>query len=197
MTLRASVRRLILIVTTMAFSLVLQARAQAVSTVRPITLNAVADDRLTVTVVSGGVQSIPNLVPNAINTFPSPVTIRVEWDLPGLQWLGLSNMALVAYFNTPAQALVNGASNIPSSRVEARMTTGSPTTFSPINGAPVSGVGTTGGSRTLWTRSCGFLGLQCVSGSRTDQLDLRLNLVGYPTVAGTYTGLLNLRAVVY
>jgi len=174
-----------------------RAQSQTASPIRPITLNAVADDRLTVMVLSGGMQSIPSIVPNAINAFPAPVVIRVEWDLPGLQWLGLGAMSLVAYFNSPSQALVNGANAIPSSRVEARMTTGAPTTFMPINAAPVQGVGTVGGSRTLWTRSCGFFGIQCISGSRTDQLNLRLNLVGHPTVAGTYTGVLNLRAVVY
>jgi hypothetical protein len=32
--------------------------------------------------------------------------------------------------------------------------------------------------------------------SRTDNLDLQLNLVGFPTLrAGSYTGVLNLRAV--
>ena len=43
---------------------------------------------------------------------------------------------------------------------------------------------------------CG-LGFFCRDGDRTDQLDLRLNLVGYPTLTGTYTGVLNLRAVIY
>ena len=34
-------------------------------------------------------------------------------------------------------------------------------------------------------------------GTRTDQLNLRLNLVGFPTTsAGTYTGTLNVQAVV-
>ena len=33
-------------------------------------------------------------------------------------------------------------------------------------------------------------------GSRTDQLDLRLNLTATTTVAGDYTGTLNLQAVV-
>ena len=33
-------------------------------------------------------------------------------------------------------------------------------------------------------------------GNRTDQLDVRLNLTGTTTVAGNYTGTLNLQAVV-
>lgn len=171
------------------------AQAGTPSGLMPVTLNATMNDRLLVTVVSGGVQTIPALVANAINPFPSPVMVRTEWNLP--VFFG-GTLSLVAYFTTPAQALLNGASAIPASRVEARMTTGSLATFTPINANAVGGVGSAGGTRVLWSWNalCG-LGIFCRDGDRTDQLDLRLNLVGLPTTTGTYTGVLNLRAVIY
>jgi hypothetical protein len=173
------------------------ARAQAgtTGTLTPVTLNATMNDRLLVTVVSGAVQTIPAMVSNAVNPFPSPVLVRTEWNLP--VFFG-GTLSLVAYFTTPSLALVNGASAIPASRVEARMTTGSLAAFTPITGNAVGGVGTAGGTRVLWSWNalCG-LGIFCRDGDRTDRLDLRLNLVGHPTVTGTYTGVLNLRAVIY
>jgi hypothetical protein len=95
-------------------------------------------------------------------------------------------MSLVAYFSVPAQALSSGTANIPSSRVEARMTTGAIPTFTPITGNGVSVVGTPGGSVVLWTNNCFATSnaASCRRASRTDQLDLRLNLTGAHTVAG-------------
>jgi hypothetical protein len=99
----------------------------------------------------------------------------------------------IAYFSTPAQALSGGATQIPSSRVLAQMTTGLPVAFTAITQNAVGGVGTAGGSLRLFA--------QTISGpnkksSRTDNLNLQINLVGFPTLApGTYTGTLNLRAV--
>ncbi len=166
----------------------------------PVTVNlaAVADDRLQVTILSGGVQTIPNITPNAINPFPTPVQIRTEWDLP---FFFGGTLALLAYFTTPAQALTTGAASIPSSRIEARTSGANPTNlaaFTPIAGNPAGGFGTAGGTVILWNWNafCG-LGFFCRQGDRTDQLDLRLNLVGYPLAAGNYAGVLNIRAVIY
>lgn len=171
------------------------AQAGTPSALTPVTLNATMNDRLLVTIISGGAQSIPALVANAINPFPSPVMVRTEWNLP--IFFG-GTLSLVAYFSSPAQALVNGASAIPAARVEARMASGSLPAFTAINANAVGGVGSAGGTRVLWSWNalCG-LGFFCRDGDRTDQLDLRLNLVGQPTSTGTYTGVLNLRAVIY
>ncbi len=164
----------------------------------PITLAATAADRLVVVVLSGATQTIPNLTPNAINQFPTPVQIYTEWNLP--YFFG-GTLTLVAYFTNPAQALTTGAANIPASRVEGRTSGSDPsllTTWTPISGNPVGGLGSAGGTRALWEwpAYCGLL-IFCRQGDRTDQLDLRLNLVGYPTAAGTYAGVLNIRAVIY
>ncbi len=164
----------------------------------PITLAATAADRLVVVVMSGATQTILNLTPNAINQFPTPVQIYTEWNLP---FFFGGTLSLVAYFSNPTQALTTGSANIPSSRVEGRTSGSDPsllTTWTPFNGNAVGGTGTAGGTQALWEWNalCG-LGIFCRQGDRTDQLDLRLNLVGYPTSAGTYAGVLNIRAVIY
>ena len=172
------------------------ASAQVLGSPVTISLAATQPGQLTVTVQSGGVQTIPSLTPNAINPFPSPVQIFTQWDVRPNTGSALS---LVAYFSVPAQALTTGASNIPSSRVEGRMTTGSVPTFTPVSGNGVSVVGTPGGSLLLWTNNCfaSSNAATCRRNNRTDQLDLRLNLIGAALAPGTYSGTLTLRAVLY
>jgi hypothetical protein len=155
-----------------------------------ISLAAAAASALVVTVQSGAIQTIAGLTDNAINNFPAPVVIQTEWDVsPGQT----NTVNLVAYFSLPAQALISGVTPIPSSRVLGRMTTGLPTVFTAITQNGLGGVGPAGGSLRLFSVN--------ISGgnknaSRTDNLDLQLNLVGLPPLpAGTFTGVLNIRAV--
>jgi hypothetical protein len=155
-----------------------------------ISLAAAAPGTLTVTVTSGAVQTIPAVADNAVNSFPSPVVIQTDWNVNAGQ---TNTVNLVAYFAVPAQALVGGTTQIPSSRVLGRMTTGIPTTFTSISQNGVGGVGSAGGSLQLF--SLNITGSN-KNASRTDNLDLQLNLVGFPTLAaGAYAGVLNLRAV--
>ena len=58
---------------------------------------------------------------------------------------------------------------------------------------PVGGVGVAGGTLQLFSQA---VARAASSGSRTDQLDLRLDLTGTTTLAGDYTGTLNLQAIV-
>src|SRR3954465_5084092 len=79
-----------------------------------ISLAAAAASTLTVTVQSGAVQTISSVVDNAVNDFPPPVTLQTAWNVnPGQT----NTVRLVAYFSVPAQALVGGATQIPSSRI--------------------------------------------------------------------------------
>ena len=167
-----------------------QAQSGTLSTAQVISLLATKTSQLSVTLTSGAVQSIPSLTDNAANNFPSPVVITTGWDVnPGQT----NTVNLIAYFTTPAQALSGGATQIPSSRVLGQMTTGLPVAFTAITQNAVGGVGTAGGSLRLFA--------QAIAGpnkksSRTDNLNLQINLVGFPTLApGTYSGTLNLRAV--
>ncbi|HET9726145.1 MAG TPA: hypothetical protein VFP28_04455 [Gemmatimonadales bacterium] len=169
-----------------------EARAQAgkVSAARVIALVATKTSQLSVTVTSGAVQSIASLTDNAVNNFPTPVVITTGWDVnPGQT----NTVNLMAYFTTPAQALSGGSTQIPSSRVLGRMTTGLPAAFTAITQNAVGGVGTAGGSLRLFAQNITGANKKT---SRTDNLDLEINLVGFPTLApGTYSGTLNLRAV--
>jgi hypothetical protein len=155
-----------------------------------ISLAAVAAGNLSVTIQSGGVQTIAGIADNAVNNFPSPVVIQTAWNLnPGQT----NTVNLVAYFSLPAQAMVGGSTFIPSSRVLGRMTTGLPTTYTAINQNGIGGVGPAGGSLHLFSVNIGGANRNA---NRTDNLDLQLNLVGFPPLpAGSYAGVLNIRAV--
>lgn len=175
----------------LALSAILVFRARELSgQAQVISLAATSPSTLTVTVTSGAVQILANVADNAVSSFPAPVTIQTDWNvIPGQT----NTVDLVAYFTVPAQALVGGLTPIPSSRVLGRVTTGIPTTFTAMTQNGVGGVGSAGGSLRLF--SVGITGGNKAA-SRTDNLDLQLNLVGFPSLpAGAYTGVLNLRAV--
>jgi hypothetical protein len=175
----------------LALSVLLTLRARELSAqAQIISLAATAPSTLTVSVTSGALQTIAGVSDNAVNSFPAPVVIQTAWNVsPGQT----NTVNLVAYFSTPAQALVGGATQIPSSRVLGRMLTGTPTTFTAISQNGIGGVGTAGGSLNLFAVSITGANKDA---TRTDNLDLQLDLVGFPTLgAGSYTGVLNLRAV--
>ena len=155
-----------------------------------ITLAAAAPSTLTVTLQSGAVQTIAAVTDNAINNFPAPVVIQTAWNVnPGQT----NTVNLVAYFSIPAQAMTGGVVQIPSSRIQGRMATGLPAAFTAITQNAIGGVGSAGGSLALFSVA---IGGGNKNASRTDNLDLRLNLVGFPTLpAGAYAGVLNIRAV--
>jgi hypothetical protein len=176
---------------TLALSVLLTLRARELSAqAQIISLAATAPSTLTVTVLSGAVQTIAGVTDNAVNNFPSPVVIQTAWNVnPGQT----NTVDLMAYFTTPGQAMVGAATQIPSSRLLGRVLTGIPTAFTAMSQNGVAGIGTAGGSLHLFAVS--------ITGgnknaARTDNLDLQLNLVGFPALpAGAYTGVLNLRAV--
>ncbi len=166
-----------------------EAQVGAVGNARVISLSALKPGTLTVGVLSGMVQNLPSVQDNALNTFPTPVVVMTQWNVnPGQT----NTVELVAYFSTPGQALTGGTAQIPSSRIRGQMATGLPTTFTPFTGNAVGGIGTAGGTLRLFS--------QLVTGinknsSRTDNLDLQIDLTGVALPAGTYTGTLNIMAV--
>jgi hypothetical protein len=115
----------------------------------------------------------------------TPVSLTTAWNLTAG-----SSVRLIGWFATPAQALVNGTDFIPSSKVEGRV---GATAYAPFTSGAVSGVGVAGGSLQLFNQA---VAAGSYLGTRTDQLDLRLNLAGTTTLAGDYTGTLNLQAIV-
>lgn len=175
----------------LALSAILAFRAPELSAqAQIISLAATKPSALSVTIQSGGVQIIAGVADNAVNNFPSPVVIRTDWDVnPGQT----NTVNLLAYFSLPAQALVGGATQIPSSRILGRMTTGLPVAFTAMTQNGIGGFGTPGGSLQLFSVN---IGGGNKTGTRTDNLDLQLNLVGFPPLAaGAYAGVLNVRAV--
>jgi len=175
----------------LALSVLLALRApDLLAQTQIISLAAVAAGNLTVTIQSGGTQTIAGIADNVVTNFPSPVVIQTAWNVnPGQT----NTVSLVAYFSLPTQAMVGGSTLIPSSRVLGRMTTGLPVTFTAITQNGIGGVGTAGGSLHLFAVT---IGGGNKNASRTDNLDLQLDLVGFPSLpAGTYTGVLNIRAV--
>ena len=113
------------------------------------------------------------------------VSLTTDWNLTAG-----SSVRLIGWFATPAQALANGTNFIPSSKVEGRVGAAA---YAPFTAAAVGGVGVAGGSLQLFNQA---VAAGSYFGTRTDQLDLRLNLVGTTTIAGVYTGTLNLQAIV-
>ncbi|HEY8197983.1 MAG TPA: hypothetical protein VIG04_13455 [Gemmatimonadales bacterium] len=175
----------------LALSVFLTLRATELSAqAQIISLAAAAASSLTVTIQSGAAQTINGVADNAVNNFPSPVVIQTAWNVnPGQT----NTVNLVAYFSLPAQAMVGGSTQIPSSRLLGRMTTGLPATYTAITQNGIGGVGPAGGSLRLFAVN---IGGSNKNDSRTDNLDLQLNLVGFPALAaGSYTGVLNIRAV--
>jgi hypothetical protein len=175
----------------LALSVILTFRARELSgQAQIISLAAVAPSILTVAVTSGAAQSISGVVDNAVNDFPAPVVIQTTWSVqPGLT----NSVNLVAYFSLPAQAMVGLGAQIPSSRILGRMTTGLPVAYTAIAQNALGGVGTAGGTLHLFSET---ISGSNKSDSRIDNLDLRLDLVGFPSLpAGAYVGVLNLRAV--
>jgi hypothetical protein len=165
-----------------------QAQVGAAGNPRVINLSAVKPGTLTVGVLSGMVQNLPSVADNALNNWPTPVVIVTQWNVnPGQT----NTVDLMAYFSTPAQALV-GAVQIPSSRVRGQMTTGLPVAFTAFTEGAIGGIGTAGGSLRLFSQN--ITGVNKNS-SRTDNLNLQLDLVGTTLAPGTYTGTLNIRAV--
>jgi hypothetical protein len=179
------------VLTPVALSVILTLGARELSgQARIISLAATSPADLGLVVTSGAVQTIAGVTDNAVNNFPSPVVIQTTWSVnPGQT----NTVNLVAYFALPAQAMIGATIQIPSSRILGRMSTGIPTTFTAVTQNGVGGAGTAGGSLRLYTLNISGANK---NSSRTDNLDLQLNLVGFPTLpAGAYTGVLNLRVI--
>ena len=162
------------------------ARAQVgqTSNVSTVALTATKAPTLSIT-PTAAVATLASITDNSNGNVFTPVGITTDWNLTAG-----SSVRLIGWFGTPAQALANGSNFIPSSRVEGRVNA---TAFAPFTGAAVGGVGVGGGSLQLFSQP---VAAGSFLGTRTDQLELRLDLTGATTVAGDYTGTLNLQAVV-
>ena len=168
------------------------AQAGLMSNTENVSLSAVKSSSLTVTVNSGGSQSIAAITDGTTNDFPSSVNITTAWDINP----SAASVTLVGYFASAAAAMTNGTFNIASSLMKGKVTTagapGAPTSFTAFTNGAVGGVGTAGASLTLFSETITAANKKS---NRTIDLSLQLDLTGQTTTPGTYTGTLNLRAV--
>jgi hypothetical protein len=161
-----------------------QAQVGLTSNAATVTLNATKLATLTVDPVSS-TASLASITDNSNANNFNDVALTTAWNLTSG-----TTVNLVGWFTTPTDALVNGVAKIPSSRVEGGLNGGG---FAAFSGAPVGAVGVAGGTLQLFSEPVAAN----LQNSRNDNLNLRLNLVGFPaTTAGLYTGTLNLEAVV-
>jgi len=162
-----------------------EAQAGLTSNTATVTLNATKLSTLTVSPTTA-TTSIASITDNSLaNQFPD-VGLTTAWNLTSG-----TTVRLVGWFATPASALANGAALIPSTNVEGGINGGG---FTAFTGAAVGGVGVAGGTLQLFSQAVAAANY---FSNRLDQLNLRLNLVGFPTTtAGLYTGTLNVAAVV-
>jgi hypothetical protein len=162
------------------------ARAQVglTSNLATVALTATKSPTLSIT-PTAAVATLASITDNSNANVFSPLSITTAWNLTA----GAS-VRVVGWFGTPAQALANGTDFIPSSKVEGRVNA---VPYAPFTGAPVGAVGVAGGSLQLFSQA---VGAGTYFGTRTDLLNLRLDLTGTTTMAGDYTGTLNLQAIV-
>jgi hypothetical protein len=173
----------------------LEAQAGLSSGLQAVSLIAIKPATAGVTITGGSAQTLAGpLRAGAINDFAAPVELLTAWNLDPAQTAAIT---VVAYFDAPAQALVSGSGVLPSRSVLGRVVTGTPTSFTPFTGGAVIGGGNSAGSvgATLVLFSSRIDPASAVM-SRTDNLELRLDLTGFPELsAGTYTGTLNIRTI--
>jgi hypothetical protein len=160
------------------------AQAGLTSNLATVALTATKAATLTVS-PNASTATLASITDNSNANDFTPVSLTTAWNLTGG-----SSVRLIGWFATPAQALANGSDFIPSSKVEGRV---GATAYAPFTSGGVGGVGVAGGSLQLFSQA---VAAGSYFGSRTDQLDLRLNLIGTTTLAGDYLGTLNLQAIV-
>lgn len=116
----------------------------------------------------------------------TPVSITTLWTLSA----GRSNLKLYGSFDSSTAALNDGnGNNIPSANVLGQVTTGSPTTFTPF--AQTAPFGAAGAALQLYSQT---ISLANLTGTRTDNLNLRIDLTNLPLPAGVYLGTLHIQA---
>ncbi|HSQ59174.1 MAG TPA: hypothetical protein VLT84_01865 [Acidobacteriota bacterium] len=161
-------------------------RAQMLSGLTGMTLNAVTPTSLTISIPSGSSVSFA-LVQGGPANGSVPTVIQTSWSVnPGL----VGTVRLYGYFSAPAAALAGTGYNIASTYVEGRMATGAAVAYAPFT--QTNPVGPAGGSLLLFSET--ITGTNKTK-TRSDNLDLRINLTASPPVpVGTYAGTLRLVA---
>ena len=72
---------------------------------------------ISISVGSGATQVLGNVIDNAPNDFPTPVSITLTWDLHPLT----GSVQVLGYFTNPAAAMASGPVSIPLSWLKGRV----------------------------------------------------------------------------
>jgi hypothetical protein len=164
-----------------------KANAQLNSTAQSVTLNATLGETLTISATPANVSFA--LVNGGVAVGSAPVAITTTWLLAPTR----ANLVLDGFFSSSSAALTDGAStpdNIPTSAVLGKVSTGTPTAYTAFT--QTTALGPAGAGLTLYTLP---LTSANRSSTRTDNLNLEINLSGLPQLpAGSYTGILTLQA---
>jgi hypothetical protein len=162
------------------------AGAQVNSNTAPVNLSAVLNPMLAVNASPATVNFA--MPPGGSDIGDSPVTINTRWILPFVPGNPNIDLTLYAYFTNAAAALSNGVgSNIPAANVSGS-----------VNGAAYAPFTTAGpfsaASLVVFTQQIKTTPGNPGSGQRIDILDMQINTAGLGLPAGTYTGVLVIRA---
>jgi hypothetical protein len=183
---------LVALASSVLFSRAASSQAKVLSTVTALPAAATSANSISISVDAGSTQSLVGVRDNVPNMFPTPVTLTLTWDLHP----STGSVEVLGYFANPAAAMSAGSVAIPSSWMTGRVLTagtpGAPTTFAPFTQNAVGGVGSAGGSLSFLKQT--ILGNN-KTGTRSFDVQLQLDLTGRSLVVGSYTGILNIRAV--
>jgi len=155
-----------------------------------VALSASKAASVSVLLPGGNAATLPGALVTGPNDF-TPLPVTTSWDVDPAH---TAAVALVAFFDQPARALIGPQAAIPSSAVYGRVPTGGPKSFSPLTGTALAAgqalVGTAGSTLVLFTQTISDAN---ALGGRSDDLQMRIDLSGAPDMpAGAYTGTLNL-----
>lgn len=158
--------------------------SQTSSNQASVVLTATLLESITVTAIPSAVNF--NLTSGGITAGSTPVAITTVWVLSPTR----SSLKLYGSFTSATAALSDGnGDSIPSSDVLGEMTTGSPTSYTPFT--QTVPFGAAGAGLLLYSQAISAANL---TGNRTDNLDLEINLTTLSIPAGVYTGTLEIQA---
>jgi hypothetical protein len=165
------------------------------SAVQPIQLMAVREASVGISLPAGTVATLAGSLTAGLNDF-APLPLATSWNVDPAR---TASVTLVAYFEVPSRAMASGIAAIPATMIYGRVPGGGAQSFTSFAQGPVmtgtGAIGTAGGTLVLFRQP---IDAAHGRGSRTDDVQLRLDLSGSPALpAGSYTGTLNLVAITH
>ena len=160
------------------------ALSQANSNQASVLLTATLLEAVTVTALPSAVNF--NLASGSTADGSTPVAITTVWVLGATR----SSLKLYGSFDSSTAALTDGGGDdIPSADVLGQVTTGSAPTYTPFT--QTAPFGAAGAGLQLFSQGITIANL---TGTRTDNLNLRIDLTSLSIPAGVYIGTLHIQA---